>query len=309
MSSPTLPRFQFSATYPEPALLAIARSAAATGRLDRLYTTLVGGPGTETWARRLPVPSLRASLGRELDRRRLDGIPRETVVTLARGRDVAHRMATQMPASDRLVPALEHRLKTDFDSRVSARVDGAPGDLIFAMEEAAELTIEAAHRRGMRVVLHVVNGHPTEKNRYLAELGNLPVSHPEMVPATVVGRIQRELAAADIVLVPSEMVAEQMVRSGAEPGQASGVEIWRRRRLPQTGPEFPGRERAAYLPLRGPGLPPEGNRGAGPGVAEPGRRGGCASCLPARAATGSCSATCRRTRRGLDPCRGRGWQS
>jgi glycosyltransferase involved in cell wall biosynthesis len=216
MNAPALRSYQFSATYPESALLAIARSAAAAGRLGRFYTTLVGRPGIEAWAGRLPLAPVRAALGRELDRRRLDGIPRERVVTLAKGRDVVHRMATQLPAADRLVPTLEHRLKTDFDSRVSARVDGAPGDVIFAMEEAAELTIKAAHRGGMSVVLHIVNSHPADKNRYLAELGNLPISHPEMVPPTVVERIQRELAAADVVLVPSQMVAEQMVRSGLD---------------------------------------------------------------------------------------------
>ncbi len=216
MTARELPRYRFSATYPETALLAIARSAVSAGRLDRLYTTLVTRPGTETWARRLPVASVRGALNRELDRRRLDGIPHDRIVTLARGRDLFHRMATQLPASDRLVPTLEHRLKTEFDSGVAARIDGAPDDVVFAVEEAAELTIAAAHRRGMRVVLHVVNSHPAHKNRYLAELGKLPRLHPEMVPAEVADRVQRELEAADVVLVPSQMVADQMIGSGID---------------------------------------------------------------------------------------------
>ena len=75
--------------------------------------------------------------------------------------------------------------------------------------------------RGVRV-LHMVNGHPLEHNLALARLG-LPHNHHELIPQFVVDRVISELELADLVLVPSRVVAEGLVRWGVMPDKLRTV--------------------------------------------------------------------------------------
>jgi glycosyltransferase involved in cell wall biosynthesis len=59
-----------------------------------------------------------------------------------------------------------------------------------------------------------VNSHPRHRNACLRELAGLHGKHQEFVPEWVVRRVDREIEAADWVLVPSEYVASQIAAHG-----------------------------------------------------------------------------------------------
>jgi glycosyltransferase involved in cell wall biosynthesis len=69
---------------------------------------------------------------------------------------------------------------------------------------------EQARQYGIPTVLHFVNSHPEVHNQLLNRFANLPRGHHEMVPAWVEARVNRELALADRILVPSDFVAAQL---------------------------------------------------------------------------------------------------
>ena len=75
-------------TYPEAALLAIARGAAGREQLASLYTTIRVKPWMERLADRAPLRRLRQPLQRELARRSLSDLPSDAFVTVATGAPV-----------------------------------------------------------------------------------------------------------------------------------------------------------------------------------------------------------------------------
>ena len=78
-----------------------------------------------------------------------------------------------------------------------------------------------ARDSGVTCVLNFVNSHPAYHNRILCELAGLPRNHPEMVPASTRDAVERELALADLVLVPSTFVARQLHDMDVTPGKVS----------------------------------------------------------------------------------------
>jgi glycosyltransferase involved in cell wall biosynthesis len=77
-------------------------------------------------------------------------------------------------------------------------------------------TFAAARAAGKATVLNFVNSHPAAQNHYLHELAGLTAGHHEMVPPEVARDVDRELALADLVLVPSRFVLEQLRSRGLE---------------------------------------------------------------------------------------------
>jgi glycosyltransferase involved in cell wall biosynthesis len=67
---------------------------------------------------------------------------------------------------------------------------------------------------GSLAVLNFVASHPAEHNRFLHELTDLDVPGHEFVPERVAKRIEQELSIADLVLVPSRFVANQLLERG-----------------------------------------------------------------------------------------------
>jgi glycosyltransferase involved in cell wall biosynthesis len=65
-------------------------------------------------------------------------------------------------------------------------------------------------------VLNFVNSHPAVQNQCLEELAGLPTGHHEMVPDDAAREVEQELARADLVLVPSRFVLEQLRSRGVE---------------------------------------------------------------------------------------------
>jgi glycosyltransferase involved in cell wall biosynthesis len=100
-----------------------------------------------------------------------------------------------------------------FDSAVAREIRRRRTDVIVGVNGAAQRTFEAARNQGIRAVLHVVNSHPRVHNALLAKAG-VPEGSHEYVPDRVAERIYAELQLADLVLVPSALVANQLLSEG-----------------------------------------------------------------------------------------------
>ncbi len=213
-SAPRVPDVVVATTYPEAAVLAIAEAAAREGRLDNLYTTVTTSDRTLRLVRRLPAEPIRRRIQAELNRRSLSGIPPARIKPAAAFPELSHRAVRLFPRSETLAQHLENSAKARFDSQVAVRVRRTQPRVVIAMSGSAERTLLAANEVGALPVLHLVNSHPTHLNRNLRDLANLKTGDHELVPAAVVGRLTRELEIADLILVPSCMVAEQLRAEG-----------------------------------------------------------------------------------------------
>ncbi len=98
--------------------------------------------------------------------------------------------------------------KAEFDSSVAKQITKVPCDTVIGMWGTCHHTFASAKNRFK--VLNYINSRPREHNRYLRELAGLPHSNGEMVPDTVAANVEREMEIADLILVPSHFVANQM---------------------------------------------------------------------------------------------------
>jgi len=199
--------------YRENAVLAIARSAAANATLRNFYTTLYLAHW-QSIAQRLPLVGSRLAI--ELGRRTFAGIPMERIDSAATGSELVHVAARRLigqrhPA---VAAALMYRVKARFDARVAARLIRERPDAFVGMFGASQECFRSVQRYGGLAVLNFVNSHPAEHNRYLLELAGAPQRHHELIPDWVARRVEAELALADLVLVPSQFVAKQLVAHG-----------------------------------------------------------------------------------------------
>jgi glycosyltransferase involved in cell wall biosynthesis len=102
--------------------------------------------------------------------------------------------------------------KMAFDRAVARELP--PADAVVGIYGSAALTLRTARRMGALAVLNFVSSHPAEQNRYLRELAGLHGPNHEFVPERVAQRVERELSFADLVLVPSRFVANQLLERG-----------------------------------------------------------------------------------------------
>jgi glycosyltransferase involved in cell wall biosynthesis len=109
--------------------------------------------------------------------------------------------------------------KRSFDQAVAERTASLQADAVVAMMASAELTLKAARQSGRLGVLNFVNSHPTYQNLYLRELAGLSPSHHELIPDDVAKQVEAELEVADLVLVPSRFVANQLSELGVANGK------------------------------------------------------------------------------------------
>jgi glycosyltransferase involved in cell wall biosynthesis len=87
------------------------------------------------------------------------------------------------------------------------------------MMASAELTLKAVRQSGRLGVLNFVNSHPFYQNLYLRELAGLSNGHHELIPDGVAKQVEAELEQADLVLVPSRFVANQLTELGVASGR------------------------------------------------------------------------------------------
>ena len=256
-------RITVATTYPEAAILAIARVAADEGRLAMIYTTLRPSGWMRLLSRHGPTYKLRRGAERELKRRYLSGIPLKHIATEAEFIEVLHRGARLIPRSEAAAQRLEYIVKERFDRAVARQVSRNDSAVVVAMFASAERTLRSAKVRGQLAVLHLVNNHPRFKNQYLKELAGLHDGHHELVPSAVADRVERELELADVVLVPSRMVAMQLRSCGLPANriiqERYAVDSWRfHPRSPDAPQSSPGgRVRCLFVGnvCRGKGIP------------------------------------------------------
>jgi len=195
------PRITLTTSYAEGAMLAIARAASARHLLEGFLTTLYWGDELKS---RLLV--------RSLARRRLWGVPAQLVWQCARPTELAY-VASKRFGYGRMTASLMYRTQERFDYAVSREVGRRQTDLIVGVNGGAQKTFEVARSQGIRAILHVVNSHPRVHNALLATAGAPAGSH-EYVPVRAAERVDAELQLADLVLVPSALVANQLLSQG-----------------------------------------------------------------------------------------------
>lgn len=107
-----------------------------------------------------------------------------------------------------------YKTKARFDAAVSRSLKKHPAEVFVGMYAASRDSFDRAHRQGTLTVLNFVNSHPLAHNHYLSDLAGLNVPHHELIPGWVTQRVEAELALADLILVPSRFVAQQLLDYG-----------------------------------------------------------------------------------------------
>lgn len=199
--------------YREGSIVAIARAAARNGLLARFYTTLYS-PQFLSALKYFPLKGLRRRLERGLSRRAFPGIPAEAVEVVSLLPELMRVLAYRLPRGQALADRLNYEVKEAFDHAVAQRLAGRSAGAFVGMYAAAERTLRAARDAGMLTVLNFVNSHPLYHNCYLKTLAELPDGHHELLPPRVMERVDRELELADVVLIPSRFIAQQLESVG-----------------------------------------------------------------------------------------------
>lgn len=109
-------------------------------------------------------------------------------------------------------PLLGHYAwKAEFDHRASRASRSADVDVVIGLPGSSRRTF-LAHPRALKV-FHATDTHPRARDHALRQCyGRRAWS--EAYPEVLSRRIERELELADVVLVPSRLVGDQMVRHG-----------------------------------------------------------------------------------------------
>ncbi len=116
-----------------------------------------------------------------------------------------------------LTPLLGHYAwKAQFDRRASRALDSSGIDVLIGMPGSCLRTFQR-HDRPLRV-FHAIDTHPRARNAALRETYGRRARR-EIYPDVLTRRIEEELASADVVLVPSRLVEDGMVRAGVDPGK------------------------------------------------------------------------------------------
>ena len=188
---------------------AAARAFHARGWLQELHSCICWHPEAPL-ARLLPP-----ALARQLERRSFTEVPR------GMQHSYPWRELARLALADRhLAPLHRHEtgaLSVDavyrsFDRHVAARLDSLPAlRAVYAYEDAALHTFEAARARGMRRVYDLPIGHWRSAQRIFAEERDL---QPQWActlsglcdSSAKLARKDQELALADAVIVPSKFV-------------------------------------------------------------------------------------------------------
>jgi glycosyltransferase involved in cell wall biosynthesis len=107
-----------------------------------------------------------------------------------------------------------YRVKARFDAAVARQLTRQATEIFIGMYGSSLESFKVVHHQGGLAVLNFVNNHPVENNRYLMEFAGLKASHHELVPAWMAQRVELELSTADLILVPSRFVADQLRSHG-----------------------------------------------------------------------------------------------
>jgi len=211
----------------------LVRGLTAAGQLAAFVTGYYHKPGALKHL--LPRLGRRGrSLAGQLSRRVIDGLPPQ-LVQAQPSYDLAIRLENRLAARHPSARARLARLRTErFDIAAARRCphlarNGATAALFFS-DVGSTHAMRAARQAGLKVVLSMVTGHMDEEMEILAReqarqprffpvyLGDGALDVAEL--AWLHARRRQDLAQADLVLVPSEHIARQVVdRSGVPAGR------------------------------------------------------------------------------------------
>ena len=194
-------RLVVATPYPEGSTLAIARVAAGSGSLETLYVS--GFP------RRIERFLPRRGAGQDA------GIPSDHVRARAGSAELVRGLLARTRGMEALSSRTMYAAKMAFDRAVARELP--PVDVVLGIFASCALTLQGARDAGSLAVLNFVNSHPDDHNRFLRDLAGLHCRSHEFVPDHVSKRVERELQLADLVLVPSRFVLDQLVRRGFPP--------------------------------------------------------------------------------------------
>jgi len=133
--------------------------------------------------------------------------------------------------------------KMAFDRTVARELPAA--DVVLGIFASCALTLQRARDAGSLAVLNFVNSHPADHNRFLRDLGGLDGRSHEFIRDHVANRVERELHLADLVLVPSRFILDQLVRRGVPRGRLALIPYG-----VNAGAFSPAQERRADGPIR-----------------------------------------------------------
>lgn len=193
--------------------MAIAREADAQGSLATLYCSFEVS-WLSTQLHRLPKTPMTARISKRLDQLSIQGVGSSRVACVSRAAELVYLVGRRLPGGHRIAQRLMYWAKRRFDQRVSHAIARDTPSIIFAVYGAAERTFAHANMTRSLKVLHVVNSHPDEQNRLLLGLAGLSRHHRELLPPKAVKQVCREIDLADVLLVPSQFVADQLIRRG-----------------------------------------------------------------------------------------------
>lgn len=198
--------------------MAVTRVLHRQGRLAR-YVTNVGFGDPDLGGRRA-VP---AALSRLMSQKVLRGLPSTDVSHVGVLSELAHLAMRRVPGGAAAASRRMYTSKRVFDAHLARSLNDVRlrtgATVVLGMYGSASRTFEQAHRLGMKTVLNFVNSEPRTQNALLAKYAALPSEHHEMIPAHVAVEVEREIGAADLILVPSAFVRDQLRRLGVPDGR------------------------------------------------------------------------------------------
>jgi glycosyltransferase involved in cell wall biosynthesis len=195
-----------SAAYPEGATMAVARQANRQGSLEVLFTSA----STRHVAAIARAAGLPGQLSLRLARHAYADIPEHRVHVAAPGAGLLAMGLRHLPMTHALASQAMYAGKARFDKDVAAR--SPRSDAFVGIVGSSALSFARAPARVR--VLQFVNSLPQVQNTLLEQYGGAAPRH-EFVPEWVTRRVGIELRLADLVLVPSVFVADQLSRGGS----------------------------------------------------------------------------------------------
>ncbi|MGB3374666.1 MAG: glycosyltransferase family 4 protein [Microbacterium sp.] len=96
--------------------------------------------------------------------------------------------------------------------RAASRINFGDSDVLISMPGSSLRTFEKNSHR--RLIFHEIDAHPRTRNELLEQHYGRQRARAEMFPAWFVQRIEAEIALSSQVLVPGQVVADQMLAHG-----------------------------------------------------------------------------------------------
>jgi len=195
------------APYPEASILRIAKYAESVGALESFYTP------SRRYLRALAriVDPISRNVARRLER---------GIGNLTRSAEMSPllelgRLFASSTKNYRVLSTYNSWLKCKFDDVISRRA--ITSDVVIAMPEAA-LNIFQQNPNCLKV-LNCVDAHPEVHNLALLDAYPNGEGNSELVSDKVRDRVSSEMLLADVLLVPSNLVADQLIEQGISRGK------------------------------------------------------------------------------------------